>query len=98
MNRSPEPLDTDVSREHEVQPYQVVYLAKRPSFEFIFAIPKTPPPFSGGKEAFFQVHFHPHRNRQGVVLQLDELHDFYDSLCQLMEYVQIERQRCQDKG
>jgi hypothetical protein len=95
MNRSSDPLDTDDSQEQELQPYHVVYLVKRPAYEFIFAIPKTPPPFSGGKKPFFQVYFHPHRNYQGVVLQLDELQDFYDSLSHLMEYLQIERQRCQ---
>jgi hypothetical protein len=95
MNQSFDPLHTNASQKQELQPYHVVYLVKRPAYEFIFAIPKTPQPFSGGKKPFFQLYFHPHRNQQGVVLQLDELQDFYESLSHLMKYLQIERQRRQ---
>jgi hypothetical protein len=93
MNPSSEPLDPDASRAGEIQLHHVVYLVKRQAYKFIFAIPKTPPLFHDGEEAFFQVLFHPHHNTQAVVLKLDELQDFYDSLSQLMEYIQVERQK-----
>jgi hypothetical protein len=97
MNQPPEPLDSDVSREHGLHPYHVVYLVKRPAYEFIFAVPETPPPFSGGREAFFQLRFRAQLNRLGIVLKLDELQDFYDSLSCLMEYIQHERRRDQSQ-
>ena len=96
MNRSSEPLDTDESREQKLQPYHVVYLVQHPSYEFIFAVPRSPSPLSDGNEPFFQVYFHPHRNRQEVTLDLDELQEFYDSLSHLMEYLQIERRKRQE--
>lgn len=95
MHSPPDSFDIDVDRERDLQPYHVVYLVKRPAYQFIFAIPKTPPPFSGGSEAFCQIQFHPQRNPQKVILKMDELQNFYDSLGRLMDYVQIERQRRQ---
>jgi hypothetical protein len=95
MHRSPEPINSDTSRKRELQPYHVVYLVKRPAYEFIFAVPKTPPPFSGEKKAFFEVHFRHQPQQTGVVLEWDDLKDFYDSLGRLMEYLQTERQKRQ---
>jgi hypothetical protein len=97
MYQSPEPLDSNVSREHELQRYHVVYLVKRPAYEFIFAVPKTPPLLSSAKQAFFQVHFRPQNEPQGIILTLDELQDFYESVSQLMDYVQLERERYQGR-
>jgi hypothetical protein len=93
MHQPPEPAATEINRAHELQPYEVVYLAKRPAYEFSLALPKTPPPPTGGKQAFFRVHFRRQRQGREVVLEWNELGDFYESLGQLMEYVQIERRK-----
>ena len=73
--------------------YQVMYLAKRPSYEFMFAIPEDHQRFLSADRPLFQVRFKDQRQTHDVVLNLDELEDFYAGLSQLVEYIKTERER-----
>ena len=93
MTRSPEPIDADADRERDGNPYQVVYLVKRPTYEFIYAVPATQTPSPSGRPAVFQVRVRNQPQGQRFMLDLQGLEDFYESLGRLMEYVHIEQQK-----
>ena len=95
MTRSPEPIDGDSDEDPHANAYQVVYLVKRPTYEFILAIPETQTPSHSERPAVFQVHFRNQPQGQGFMLDLQGLEDFYESLSRLMEYVRIEQQKQQ---
>ncbi len=78
--------------------HHVVYLVKRPSYEFVFAVPKTPPTFLSGERAFFQVCFKNTQQTRGFTLDPEELEDFYAGLSCLLEYVRTERERRRGSG
>jgi hypothetical protein len=93
MSQSPEHFGTDFDEEREAKLYEVVYLIKRPGYEFAFSVPTAHPADLRETSALFQLRFRkPHPERE-VVLDLKALEDFYESLSRLMEYVNIERQK-----
>jgi hypothetical protein len=93
MTRSPEHLDTDFDRERDAHVYQMVYLTRRPGYEFVFSVPTTHTAYPSGAQALLQVRFRKLPQGREFVLDLKALEDFYESLSRLMEYVSIERQR-----
>jgi hypothetical protein len=92
MPGSPKRREVDSAWESHRATYQVMYLAKRSSYEFIFAIPDHPP-FLSADRPLFQMRFKDQRQAHDVVLNLDELEDFYEGLSQLVEYIKAERER-----
>jgi hypothetical protein len=92
MTPTPEHLDTDFHRERDADSFQVVYLVKRPGYEFVFCIPTTRAAYLSNEQAFFQIRFRDWPPGQACVLELKVLEDFYESLSCLMEYLHIERQ------
>jgi hypothetical protein len=76
----PEHLDLDFEREYDPEMYDIVYLVKRSTYEFAFAVPKTHDAFLRGQRAFFQVRFRHQPEEQGFVLDLEALEDFYEGL------------------
>jgi hypothetical protein len=97
MTRSSEHLDTDVDRERDASAHQVVYLVRRPGYEFVLSIPATRVADPSGEQARFQARFGDQHQGQAFVLNLEVLEDFYESLSRLMEYVRIEQQQCPHK-
>jgi hypothetical protein len=95
MTRSPEPIDGDSNQERNENPYQVVYLVKRPTYEFIYAVPEIQTPSPSGRAAVFQVRVGNQPQGQRFMLDLQGLEDFYESLGGLLEYVRIEQQKRQ---
>ncbi len=94
MTQSYEHLDTDCGRGRDADMYQIVYMIKRPGYEFVLAVPTAPTADPSGAEALFQLRFRQLHQQREVVLDLKALEDFYDSLSRLMEYLSIERQKC----
>ena len=92
MPQSPEPLDADFDRERAANTYEIVYLIKRPGYEFVFSVPTAA---LSDASALFQLRFRKLHQEREVVLDLKALEDFYESLSRLMEYVSIERQKYQ---
>jgi hypothetical protein len=93
MTPTPGPLDTNFDRERDANMFQIVYLAKRPGYEFDFRIPTSGAIDLHGEQACFQVHFRDRHPGQVFMLELDVLKDFYESLSRLLDYVNIERQK-----
>jgi hypothetical protein len=92
MTPSPEHLDTDFDRERDASTYQMVYLVRRPGYEFVFSVPTTRAAYLSGEQAQFQARFRDQHQGQEFVLSLEVLEDFYESLSHLIEYVRIEQQ------
>jgi hypothetical protein len=93
MTQSLEHLDADFGRERDDNLYQMVYLTRRPGYEFAFSVPTTHAAYLSGAQALFHVRFRKPPQGREVVLDLKALEDFYESLSRLMEYVSIERQK-----
>ena len=93
MTQPSEHLDTDSDRERDADMYQVIYLIRRSGYEFVLSVPTTRAAYLSGAQARFQVRFRDPHRRQECVLDRKVLEDFYESLCRLMEYVSLERQR-----
>ena len=92
MTQSPEHLDTDFDREGDGNTHQVVYLVRRPNYEFVFSIPTSRIAYLSGEQARFQIRFRDRHQGQEFVLSLEALEDFYENLSRLIEYVRIEQQ------
>jgi hypothetical protein len=93
MTLTPEHRDPDFHREHDPSRFQVVYLVKRPSYEFVYYSPTAPAAYLSGEQAFVQMRFQDRHRGQAHVLELEVLEDLYESLSRLMEYLNIERQK-----
>lgn len=93
MAQTPKHLDPDFNRERDADTFQVIYLVKRPGYEFAFAIPTRQAAFLGGEQAFLQVRFRGRHPSRAFVLTGDVLEDFYESLSRLIEYFHIEQQK-----
>jgi hypothetical protein len=85
-------MDADSVWKSRRATYQVVYLAKRPSYEFSFAIPEDRPLIFSADQALFQMRFRDQHQPHGFVLNLEELEDLYEGLSQLLEYIRAERE------
>ena len=93
MTPSPEHLDTDFDWECDANMYQIVYLIKRPGYEFVLLVPTAHTTDLSDASGIFQLRFWKPHQEWEVVLDLNALEDFYESLSRLMEYVSIERQK-----
>jgi hypothetical protein len=93
MPGSPKHMETDPASKSAQATYQVMYLAKRPSYEFSLAIPEGHPLSLSADQALFQLRLKDRPQAYAVVLTLDELEDFYDKLSQLVAYIKAERER-----
>ncbi len=93
MTPCAEHRDTDFDREHDAHRYEIVYVIKRPGYEFALSVPTTHATDVTDASARFHLRFQgAHRDRE-VVLDLKALEDFYESLSHLMEYINIERRK-----
>ncbi|HXH10514.1 MAG TPA: hypothetical protein VNP04_12225 [Alphaproteobacteria bacterium] len=76
-----------------METHEIMYLVKRPSYEFLFAVPKRGTSYLADERPLFQVRLKSQGQLVGFVLDSEEMKDFYESLSQLMEYVQEERDK-----
>ena len=96
MNSYPGKVGADFDWDHITETHEVMYLVKRASYEFLFAIPKKRGAFQGEDRPFFQVRFKEQGQIPGFILEIDEMEDFYEGLRCLMEYVQAEQAKRQE--
>ena len=93
MTQRAEHLDTDSDRERDANRYEIVYVIKRPRYEFVFSVPTAHTADVSAPPPLFHLRFRAPPQERGVVLDLKALEDFYESLSHLMEYINIERQK-----
>jgi hypothetical protein len=86
-------MDADRDWESHGPTYQVMYLVKRPGYDFIFAIPTNYSLFRNADRAILQVCFKDQRQSHSFVLNLEELQDFYNGLSHFVEYLRAEREK-----
>lgn len=96
MNLYPKNVGTDFDWEHITETHEIMYLVKRASYEFLFAVPKRRGSFQGEERPLFQVRFKDQCQTSGFVLDIEEMEDFYEGLARLMEYVQAEQAKRQE--
>lgn len=85
-------MDTAAVLKHLENTHDFMYMVRRSSYEFVFAVPKTPHEFLSDARPVFLVYFKNEPHRQGFVLDPEELEDFHAGLDQLMDYVRRERE------
>jgi hypothetical protein len=93
MTQRAEHLDADFDRERDANRYEIVYVSKRPGYEFLFSVPTPHTADVSAAPPLFHLRFRAPHQERGVVLDLKGLEDFYESLSRLMEYINIERQK-----
>ena len=93
MTQRAEHLDTDFGWERDANRYEIVYVIKRPGYEFVFSVPTAHTADVSAPPPLFRLRFRTPHQERGVVLDLRALEDFYESLSRLMEYINIERQK-----
>jgi hypothetical protein len=96
MKLYPENLGTDFDWEHITTTHEIMYLVKRASYEFLFAVPKKGASIPREERPLFQVRFRDQCQLPGFVLDIEEMEDFYEGLSRLMEYVQAEQTKRQE--
>jgi hypothetical protein len=76
--------------EHVDAPYDIIYLAKNPLYEFMLkrSTPVSPEPRS--QPSLVQLQFMGQVQQQGIVLSLAALEQFHDALSRLLDYIKQE--------
>jgi hypothetical protein len=90
MTLSPRKTETDFSGEGIPATHEIVYLVKRPSYEFCFAIPKSRAIHESNGEPLLQVLFGGESPLHTLVFRMGETEDFFDGLSRLMDYIHVE--------
>jgi hypothetical protein len=90
MTLSPYQTETELIREGIPATHEIVYLLKRPLYEFCFAIPKKQAGFESNGGPLFQVRFTGQSQLHALVLKTGETEDFVEGLSRLMDYIHAE--------
>jgi hypothetical protein len=93
MPGSPKRIETNAVGKSQQATYQMMYLAKRPSYDLILAIPEDPPTLPSADRIVVQMRFRDQGQTQELEFNLEELEAFYESLSQLVEYIKAEREK-----
>jgi hypothetical protein len=80
-----------------METYEIMYLVKRSSYEFCFAVPKRQETHLSEERPLLQVRFKEPSQIPGLVLEINEMEDFFEGLSRLMEYVRLEEVRRQEQ-
>jgi hypothetical protein len=97
LTLSPKNDDTEYEWGYIMETYEIMYLVKRPSYEFCFAVPRRQETHLSEERPLLQVRFKDQSQMPGLVLEIDEIEDFFEGLSRLMEYVRVEEARRQEQ-
>jgi hypothetical protein len=97
MRPSHENVDTEYDWGHIMETHEIMYLVKRLSYEFCFAVPRKQVTHLSEERPLLQVRFKEQCQMPGLVLKIEEIEDFFDGLSRLMEYVLAEEARRQEQ-
>ena len=93
MALAPENLDTESDQQRIMENYEIMYLARRSSYEFCLAIPRGRGVHSGEERPLLHVRFKDQCQMPRLVLEVGQMKDFFEGLSRLMEYVRAEEAR-----
>jgi hypothetical protein len=97
MALSPETVNSEIDRERRIDIHEIMYLVKRPLYDFCLTVPRMGATGQGNGRPLLQVRFKDQCLKPDFVLEIDEMEDFFEDLCQLMEYVRAEKVRRQEQ-
>ena len=90
MALSSENVNTELDQQSILENYDIMYLARRPSYEFCLAIPRGRATHSGEERRLLHVRFKDQCQMPGLVLEVGQIGDFLEGLSCLMEYLRAE--------
>jgi hypothetical protein len=96
MALSPENVDTEIDQQRIMENYEIMYLARRPSYEFCLAIPRGWATRPGEERPVLHVRFKDQCQMPGLVLEVGQMEDFFEGLSRLVEYVRAEEAKRQE--
>lgn len=90
MTLSPENVDAEFDWDHLRETHEIMYVVKRPAYEFCFAVPRKQTNRMGEERPLLYVRFKDQGQMPGLVLEVGQMEDFFEGLSRLMEYVRAE--------
>ena len=97
MTLSPHKTATEFRGEDIPATHELVYLVKRPSYEFCLAMPKSRATFESNGGTLFQVRFTGQSQLHTLVLKMGEIEDFFDGLSRLIDFIHVELAKRQEQ-
>lgn len=90
MTLSPHKTETEFSVEGIPATHEIVYLVRRPLYEFCLAIPKNREASKSNGGPVFQVRFTGQSQLHTLALKISETEDFFDGLYRSLDYIHVE--------
>jgi hypothetical protein len=97
MALSPENVDTEFEWQSIMETYEIMYLVRRPAYEFCLAVPRRRSTPQIEERPLLHVRFKDHYQLPGLVLEVGQIEDFFEGLSRLMEYVHAEEAKRQEQ-
>jgi hypothetical protein len=93
MTLSSENIATEFDSQYSMETYEIMYLVKRPSYEFSLAVPKKHGTHLGEERPLLHLLFKDQLQMPGMTLEISQMKDFFEGLSRLMEYIRTEEAR-----
>jgi len=93
MTLSPKGLNMDRAREQITKTHEIVYMVKRPSYEFLFAVPRKVLATAHDPQPLLLTRFKDQYQRPCFTLDMSDMKDFYEGLGNLLEYIRVEQEK-----
>jgi hypothetical protein len=93
MTFSSENINIALGWEQIAETHDILYLVKRPSYEFLFAVPRKGATSLHDNQPVFLTRFKDRCQLLGFTLEMSEMKDFYEGLTSWIEYVQVEQEK-----
>lgn len=97
MSSSSEHVDSEYDWSRIMDTHEIMYLVKRSSYEFCFAVPRREVTHLSEERPLLQVRFKEQCQTPNLVLEIEEMEDLFDGLSRLIEYVRAEEARRQEQ-
>jgi len=85
MILSPENIEVGLGWEQIAETHEILYLVKRPSYEFLFAVPRKGATSLHDNQPVFLTRVKDRCQLPGFTLEMSEMKDFYDGLSTLID-------------
>jgi hypothetical protein len=95
MTLPSENVDTEFYWDRITETHEIMYVVKRPSYEFCFAVPKRRITLLREEQPLLQVRFKDLCHMPQLVLEIGQIEDFFEGLTRLMEYLHAEEAKRQ---
>jgi hypothetical protein len=90
MKSSDDSTDAEYDWSLIMETHEVMYLVKRPAYEFCFAIPRRQEACMDQERPVLKMRFKEPCQVAELVLEIEEVKDLFDGLSRLIEYVRTE--------